>query len=269
MSKRIIVLMLLFLFIQIIPCDAQNENNQLETRFGLRSMKPINLIDIPTANFISRKYFQLKMRVYNNGGMLAGLTVGLTQRLMFGVTYGGQNIIGYGKVIWNESPGVRLRYRIRFEDMRFPAFSIGFNSQGYGTYYPSLNRYQVKSMGFYLVVSKNYIIIKDLGVHAGLNYSNENKDAEKDINFFCGAHLMLDPDLSLFWEYDFAINDNDEKSIGTGKGYMNVAVRWAFARRLILEFSFKNLMKNNKKVEGIDVLPNESRELKIIYFQTL
>ena len=167
MPKRIIGLILLLLFFKFLPVKAQQQSRDED--FGinsrLQSMKPIALIDIPTANFMPRKYFQLKLRMYSIGGMLAGLKVGLTPRLMFGVTYGVQNVIGYGKVNWNDSPGVNVRYRIRFEDLRFPAISLGFNSQGYSTYYSKLKRYQIKALGFYVIASKNYIIIKDLSIH--------------------------------------------------------------------------------------------------------
>lgn len=266
MRNQIIGLIIVFLFIQLSPGYSQNEDD--ETTTYIQKMSPIDIIDTPTANFLSRKYFQLKLRVYHLGGMLGGLTVGLTNRLMFGVSYGGQNIIGQGKVSWNDAPGVNLRYRLRFEDYRFPAVSLGFNSQGYGSYYPELKRYQIKSKGFYVVFSKNYFVLKDFGIHAGVNYSDENKGAEKDLNFFCSAHLMLDPELSLLWEYDFAINDNDDKSLGSGKGYMNAAVCWYFSRQLVFEFSVKNLLKNNRAIEG-EPIPNLNRELKIIYFQNL
>jgi hypothetical protein len=266
MRNQIIGMIIVFLFIQLSPGYSQNEED--ETTTYIQKMRPIDLIDTPTANFLSRKYFQLKLRVYQLGGMLGGLTVGLTNRLMFGVSYGGQNIIGQGKVSWNEAPGVNLRYRLRFEDYRFPAVSLGFNSQGYGSYYSELKRYQIKSKGFYVVFSKNYFVLKDFGIHAGVNYSDENKGAEKDLNFFCGAHLMLDPELSLLWEYDFAINDNDDKSLGSGKGYMNAAVRWYFSRQLVFEFSVKNLLKNNRAIDD-EPIPNLNRELKIIYFQNL
>jgi len=270
MKKHIIWLIVMFLLAQILTGFSQNYNNEEEeeTTPLVQKMRPINLIDVPTANFLNRKYFELKLRVYHLGGMIGGLTVGLTNRLMFGVTYGGQNIIGQGQVLWNEAPGVNLRYRIRFESYQIPAISIGFDSQGYGTYYPSLKRYQIKSKGFYVVVSKNFLILSDFGVHGGVNYSDENQGDEKDLNFFCGAHLMLDPELSLLWEYDFAINDNDDKSLGSGKGYMNAAVRWYFSNQMVFEFSVKNLLKNNRSIDG-DPVPNANRELKIIYYQNL
>ena len=266
MRKYLFLVIVILLFFQIIPGYSQNIMD--ETTPFIRKMSPINLVDIPTANFLDRKYFQLKLRVYDEGGMLGGLTVGLTSRLMFGVSYGGQNIIGQGKVLWNEAPGVNLRYRLKFEDYRFPAISLGFDSQGYGTYYSEYKRYQIKSKGFYVVFSKNYFVLQDFGIHAGLNYSDENRGDEKDINFFCGAHVMLDPELSLIWEYDFAINDNDDKSLGSGKGYMNAAVRWFFSQQLMLEFSVKNLLNNYRTIDD-EPIPNSNRELKIIYFQNL
>ncbi len=274
MSKNILPFLLLLLFIVNQPIFAQTDENYENGKYvplneRLQSMKPINLIDCPTANLLMVRRFQLKMRVYEKGGMLAGLVVRLTPGLMFGVSYGGQNIIGHGKVNWNEAPGVNVRYQMRMEDLRFPGISLGFDSQGYGTYYPDLKRYQIKSKGLYVVASKNYSLLKDLGLHGGINYSTENKESEKDINFFIGAHLMVDRQMSLFWEYDFAINDNADSSMGTGKGYMNVAVRWAFSSKLLLEFSIKNLLKNNKKIPGVAELPNEGRELKIIYVERL
>ncbi|HDP97811.1 MAG TPA: hypothetical protein ENN22_01340 [bacterium] len=267
MGKRMFGMIIFILFIQSLPCQAQLEYEYVESSL-VQKMKPINLIDVPTANFLALRSFELKLRVYDMGGMLTGLTVALTPRLMFGVTYGGQNIVGHGRISWNEAPGVNIRYRIKFETDRYPSISMGFDSQGYGAYYSDLSRYQIKSMGFYVVTSKNFTFLKDLGLHGGVNYSGENKGAEKDMNFFMGAHLFIDRELSLIWEYDFAINDNDEQSIGAGKGYMNAAVRWAFSNKLILEFSVKNLLKNHKLVEGVEEVPNESRELKIIYLET-
>lgn len=251
--------------IQLWGRDDQRKTQQEEL---IQKFPPINIIDTPTANFMNRKYFELQLRVYHLGGMLGGLAVGLTQRLMFGVSYGGQNIIGQGPVKWNQAPGVNIRYRLKVEDYRFPGICIGFDSQGYGTYYPEAERYQIKSKGAYVVVSKNYSILENFGIHGGMNYSGENKSTEKDLNFFCSAHLMLDPEITLLWEYDFAINDNDEKSLGSGKGYMNAGVRWHFSPRLIFEFSVKNLLGNMKTIEG-EPVPTTNRELKIIYYESL
>jgi len=265
MSKKIVWLIMLFLFIQIIPCYGQET---LYTDTYIKKVKPADLIDNPTANILSAQQFKLNLRVYHLGGMLGSLSARITTKLMFGVSYGGQNVIGQGKVKWNEAPGVHIRYRLSFETEQIPAICIGFNSQGYGTFYPDLKRYQIKSKGFYVTMSKNIGILRGLGLHGGINYSDENRGGEKDINFFCGANLNIDRELSVLWEYDFGINDNDNKSLGSGKGYMNAAVRWYFSEQLVFELSIKNLLRNNRILDG-EQIPNANRELKIIYFQNL
>jgi len=279
MIKKIILFVLIFPTIWVANLCAQNDYYDFES---FSQFSPINLIDKPTANILTEeserdekppKYFHLSLRVYNLGGMIGGITVGLTRHLMFGVSYGGQNVIGEGNVEWNQSPGIQIRYKLISETYPFPpAISIGYNSQGYGAYLPTEKRYEIKSTGLYLVASKNYSnVMLNLGFHGGFNFSPENKGGDKDLNIFMGAHLIMEDELALIWEYDLATNDNDEHSLGSGKGYMNAAVRWLFANRLILEFSVKNFLRNKKDPENTngEAIPHSNRELKIIYRQHL
>lgn len=265
MDKKLAWALISLFLIQVIPCYSQQT---YYTDTYLKKIKPTDLIDNPTANILTRHQFQLRLRVYHEGGMLGSLSARLTTKLMFGVSYGGQNIIGQGSVKWNEAPGVNIRYRLSFETEQIPAICIGFNSQGYGSYNTDLKRYQIKSKGFYVAMSKNIGILRGFGLHGGINYSDENKGGEKDVNFFCGANLNIDRELSILWEYDFGINDNDNQSLGSGKGYMNAALRWYFSEQLVFELSIKNLMRNNRTLNGEQV-PNANRELKIIYFQNI
>jgi hypothetical protein len=279
MSRRLLYLILILSFAQIISCQSQKMyTSAISTdNYGNeKKIRPINLIDNPTANSISPKDFQVLLRLYHSGGIVGGLTAGLSDELMFGISYGGQNIIGQGNVIWNQSPGVNIRYKIMNEFLSYqssyyslPEIAIGFDSQGYGSYFPDLSRYQIKSKGLYLVVSQNVTIFGGLGFHGGINYSLENKkDKEKDIDFFCGVNFNLDKHISLLWEYDFATNDNSNKALGTGKGYMNAGLRWYFSPNFAIEFSSKNLLNNYREIDGEQV-HNANRELKIIYFQSL
>jgi len=275
MVRKIFPLIILILVYSNLSAQKDYYNN-FES---FKQFKPINLIDKPTANILTEdatsgenamKYFHLTLRVYNIGGMIGGITVGLTRHLMFGVSYGGQNVIGEGDVLWNPSPGIHVRYKLFSETYPFPpAIAIGYDSQGFGTYLTEQERYEIKSTGLYLVASKNYSNpVLNMGFHAGLNFSPENKEGDKDINIFLGAHVILEDELSLIWEYDLATNDNSETSLGAGKGYMNVAIRWLFANRLILEFTVKNILRNKKDLDG-DLTPHANRELKIIYRQHL
>lgn len=278
-----ILMLATFSFALIFSCQTTKRTTRVSPNIVFLTfpnpnrIKPLELIDNPSGNTISTKEFQVKLRLYHTGGMLGGLTAGLTKQLQFGVTYGGQNIIGHGAVKWNNSPGINIRYKLKFmqqtQDLYWPDISIGFDSQGYGAYFAdSLNRYQIKSKGLYITTS-GYLSasrygVPGLGYHAGINYSTENKKYEKDINFFCGLHANIDNSITLLWEYDFAINDNDDKSFGAGKGYMNAALRWYFSPKFALEFSAKNLLNNTRTLDG-QRIPKANREMKIIYFQSL
>lgn len=272
--KSKIIFIHIFLLLLTLPLFSQPYSSYYRYRNLRLYEKPLNLVDTPTANFLDSTYFQVKLRMYGEGGMLTGFNIQVKRHIMIGVSYGGQNVIGYGTIKWNEAPGIQLRFQVAPEIYPFPAFAIGFNSQGYGAYYTatdsSSGRYQIKPKGFYVAGSYNYTsILGGIGLHVGLNYNNENKGTDQDLNFFLGASIVFWNDISILLEHDFAINDNDKNSIGTGKGYTNAAIRWFVSKNLLLEFSVKNLLKNNKLVHGIDEVPNENREIKLIYFQDL
>jgi hypothetical protein len=226
-----------------------------------KTLPPLELVDMPTAGTLERGSYVSSLRLYPAGGLLGGVQIGLSNRLLLGVSYGGENIIGEGKVNWNPEPGLQVVYRIIDENIVLPAITIGYNSQGFGPYIKSENRYNIKSRGFYAVASKNYAFLGDLGFHGGVNYSLERDDGDKDMNLFVGVMKSLNRDLSLLAEYDVAVNDNDFHSIGAGKGYLNLGVRWLFANRLSLQFQFKNILENKENV------PYSNREIKIAYIE--
>jgi len=272
------------------PEDSRRNNQQGQRNFMyLDSFNPVFMIDKPTANTLTiitnerqnryNKYFHVNMRVYNNGGMLAGIDVGLTRALMIGVKFGGQNLIGTGEVLWNEAPGVNMKFKVLKETAAglSPALSIGYDTQGYGGFNQEDNRYQIKSPGFYIVASKNNLLTQttsrnftalNLGFHGGANFSPENGDKKNELNLFFGAHLVLERELALVWEYDTAMNDKTESRYGSGGGYMNVAVRWMFLNQFFLEFALKDITKNTLDENG-DKVQYSNRELKIVYRRSL
>jgi hypothetical protein len=181
--------------------------------------------------------------------------------MYLGVAFGGENIIGEGKVNWNPEPGLQVVYRIIDENIALPAITIGYNSQGFGSYIKSEKRYTVKSRGFYAAASKNYAFLGDLSFHGGINYSLEREDGDEDLNLFAGIIKSLNSSLTILAEYDIAVNDNNFRAIGQGKGYLNVGVRWLFANRLSLTFQMKNILENKENV------PYSNREIKIAYIE--
>jgi len=289
MQKHILFTSLIVIFCILIggsidvKAQVARERYQPGFRFGFNQYRYV--IDAPTAGILDPGYFDTSMRMYANGGLLGRIHIGLSDKLMFGVSYGGENIIGEGKVNWNPQPGVNLRLRLYKENYNVPAVAIGFDSQGYGAFRENITkevvsldstgapiietqtvnvkRYVIKSKGFYLVFSKNYAFFTNMGVHVGINYSLENKDGDNDVSIFTGFDLSLNDELALVGEFDFATNDDDKDAFGKGKGYFNLALRWGFARDFYLQFAMKNILENKENV-------NEPiRELKIVYIRNI
>jgi hypothetical protein len=139
-----------------------------------------------------------------------------------------------------------------------PAIALGFDSRGYGAFIDTLtdslssevNRYEIKSKGFYAAVSRNFNFLGNLGVHLGTNYSTERGDDDENMNFFLGIDKSINPQISLFAEYDFAFNDNEEIGkeedyrFGEGNGYLNTALRLKCTENLIIRIHFRDLLNN-------------------------
>ena len=242
--------------------------------------KPVELIDMPTAGILRAGDLQVRLRFYEQGSMIGRLSAGISDRLMFGVSFGGEHIIGGEQIQWQENPGIHFIYRLVEESLLMPAIVLGIDTQGYGKYwreedyrdpafpdqpvevnashYP-LNRFSFKSRGFFSVVSKGYQSIRQIGLHAGINYSLDTSDNEKGLNVFMGANIELIPNLALIGEYDFGLNDDRIKYMNNGRGYLNAGLRWAITPGMTIEYDLKNLIDNNEERMGL------RRIVRIVY----
>ena len=224
--------------------------------------QPRWLIDTPTAGLLERGSLAVDLRLYKDSGILTQMEVGVFDRAGVGFSFGGTNIVGNQAAVWNPRVEFTARIRVIDEGMAMPAVAIGFHSQGYGDYADELERYTTKSRGFYAVLSKNYgSPFGDLGLHGGMNRSLEDKDGDGDLSGFAGVDLGLGTSLSLLAEYDFAMNDNEDNTLGSGKGRMNLGARWAATRQLAIEMDFKNLFRDGERN------PQPDRELRLIFYE--
>jgi hypothetical protein len=227
---------------------------------------PTDLITIPTAGTLMRGSFSMDMRIQDEGGLILGLSTGITDRFQFGLSFGSPNLIGDEKLNWYPRPEAKLKYLIINEDLSLPGVALGLNTQGFGSYNESLERYETKAFGLYLAGSKNWRSpLGNLGVHSGINYNFlENLDEDEDPNLFFGLDLELNPELSILLEYNSALNENEmtakTMSINSG-GYLNAAIRWSFVESLYLELDFNNLLFDENQVDSF------KREIKITYIE--
>ena len=229
---------------------------------------PSSLITLPTAGTLQRGSFALEMRIQKFGGLTSSISVGLTDRFQLGISYGSANLIGDDSLIWYPKPETNLKYLLIDESETSPGISLGIDTQGLGKFNSddSLMRYDTKALGFFAVASKNWVTpLGNLGWHFGSNYNFvETNDNDKDVNFFMGFDIEFNPELSMMFEYNAALNENNmtSKNIAISRGgYLNAGVRWTFVERLHIEMDFNNLMFDKKKVDYFN------REIKITYIE--
>jgi len=274
MRRLIIKKSLLFLPILFNLCWTQVE----------QPFPPLNLVNIPTAGTLPRGSFTLESLIIKSGGIVPRLSVGFTDNFTFGVSYGVQNLIGDTKPSINKTtPEVQIKYRVFDESEKMPALVYGLDTQGRGIFHGidsiksiknstiTLNRYDQKAWGMYIVFSKNWNLMGNLGMHAGISKSlSENDDGDKDINVFFGFDKELNRSFSLLVEYDAALNDNLTEddygaikniTFGRGKGYLNAGVRWAISSNLMLEINFNDINQNTEA-------EYTNREIKVMYSES-
>jgi len=244
-----------------------------------QSYPPLYLVSIPTAGTLPRGTFTFETLLSKNGGFTPKLSVGFTNNFSFGVSFGMQKLIGDEKMKYNKTtPEVQIKYRIYEESQSMPALVYGLETQGRGDYIETyenddeneknINRYEQKAWGMYLVLSKNWSLLGNLGFHGGICKSiSENDDEDKDLNLFFGIDKEINRSFSLLIEYDAALNDNDDKygvndiTFGKDKGFLNAGIRWAIVPNIMMEINFNDI---NKKTDA----EYTRREIKIMYSES-
>lgn len=214
------------------------------------------LIDSPTAGLIDKGRYGVALRLFANGGVLTQLDAGVLKRVTIAISFGGEHIIGDTDLNWQPRVEAAIRYRIIEENTALPALVLGYDTQGYGSH--GNERYQVKSKGVFVALSKNYLSsLGQFGLHGGANLSREDDDG--DLSGWIGVDKSINEDFALVAEYDLALNDNASSALGSGEGYLNAGALFALSRELRLGFYIKNWLGNGPG----DV--QTSRELTVLY----
>jgi hypothetical protein len=181
-------------------------------------------------------------------------------------------------------PEAQLKYRFMDETVKWPAIAIGLDTQGRGLFMEELiptladstitmkfERYEIKAVGFFVVLSKNWAVLGNMGSHVGISKNVlEENEMDDDINFFFGFDKDFGEQFSVFMEYNAGLDDNDysskkdlagldEITFGKGKGYLNAGIRWNVAPALYLELDINDIMQNR------GVVTHYTRELKVVF----
>lgn len=231
---------------------------------------PFNrLVTAPTAGSLKARQYTVETHLFDGGGVVETVTFGLHDLINIGVSYGGADLVGSSSSVFQPHVAMQMRLRIIEETLTNPAVSIGFDSQGTGPYIKGDhgNRFQSKSRGAYVVVSRNYKLLGDFGIHGGANFSIEDGDGDKDPSFWAGLNKSIGPFVEVCGEYDFASNDNDQGDLTIDKGFLNAAVKWSLGGDFTIEFDLRNLLRNDVFSSGGGRLidPQPAREIRLFY----
>jgi hypothetical protein len=246
---------------------------------SLAAYETLRLVDAPTAGILQRGEVEILTKMYRNNGLLIGTKVGLFPRFMFGVNYAAEEVVGNNDPQWHDRVEFNAKFRLMDETEKYPALAIGYDSQGHGTLNDvqkaddateTIKRYDIKSKGFYLVASKNFLFLGNLGFHGGVNYSLETDDNDTEANLFLGMDKSIGDVVFLNAEYDFAWNDNANWTEQTmaqnldilNRGYLNATLGVHLSEALSLRVSFYDLLEKRSDTFGCD------RTLSIRYYMT-
>ena len=215
------------------------------------------LIDCPTAGVIEKGKYELDLRLFDQGGLSGQLAVGAVKRLMISVAYGGEHLIGSSSVDWYPRLEAGVRYRIVQENTVWPAIVLGYETQGYGAH--AGGRYEIKSRGAFVSLSKNYdSALGQFGVHGGVNMTRETEDGDDDLSGWLGVDKAVNDQLILIGEYDLGRSQDGRTGSGLGDALLNAGVRFAVAPQLSIAALFKDLL-TTRRTEQI------TRELSVRY----
>lgn len=232
---------------------------------NINSLEMLHVINTPTAGVLKQGQYQIDLRTFGEGGTEAGISIGLFNRFMFGVSWGGNGLIGFGTPKGNKLPGVLVKYRLFEESMSMPAVTFGYDMQGQGPWYDGANRYLYKAPGAFVAISRNWISdYGRFGVHLGANYNNFETDDQRGFDGFAGLDFSINEQIAALVEYDLALDDNSrDNHFGVGPGgYLNAGFRLTFAQALVIQFQFMDLLGSSAETSGV------GRELKIVYVET-
>ena len=240
--------------------------------FGIcqNELPPVNLISVPTAGTLQQGTWSLDLLLQRNGGVLSNVLIGMTPNFSLGLSYGIQSLIGDSLPSINRAtPEVQVKYRLFEETQMYPAILLGLNTQGLGSFTEgdstAQSRYDFKAVGFYAVLSKNWDVMGNLGLHLGANINSwEGKDDEYIPNLFVGIDKNLNRSIILLMEYNFAINDKQNPYFNLNDewpGFFNSGIRWGLSDNLQAEISF-NLIRQGVKLKEVN------REIRFIYSQS-
>jgi hypothetical protein len=158
---------------------------------------PSELIDIPTSYAMQRGDLSLDFRVYDRGGVLTKVQLGIVDMLSLGLSLSVDGLIGSVQLgIPMGRPGIIAKIRI-VDEMTikaWPTITIGYDDSEYGDFF---------GKGVYGMVSKEFAMGKMfLHAHGGINKPLGEGTESVVAGIFLGADFFFIPQFALIGEIE-------------------------------------------------------------------
>jgi hypothetical protein len=196
------------------------------------------LVDVQTAHTLYRAGYSLGVRVAPAGAVQTSFTVGVTDYVLAGVSYGAANVIGSGDPDWDGEVEFELKIRLAEEREIMPGLAIGYDSRGHGAHLGD-GGYEKASQGIYVAAVKTAPFSEFWQFHGGVSRTLEVEKTNP--GFFLGVSARLSQEFSIVAEYELGSTRRDEEE-EEKTGYLNAGLRWVFAEQLEIDLYFRNLV---------------------------
>lgn len=189
------------------------------------------VIDAPNTYLHSKGSYEINARIGNHGAVTTQLNAVVFENFAFGVSYGGDNIIGTEKPVCHKSPGVQVKIASQIQPV---SWAVGFDSEEYN---------DNTKRCLYAVVGGN--LNAKIIPSFGINYC-------KKLNAFAGIETGITSIINLDAEWLLNENQETKKYCST----VNCGIRFKFEDNVVLELFIKDLFGKDS---------NPSREIKFSY----
>lgn len=218
----------------------------------------VQLVDLQTAHGLPRGAYSLGVRVVPDGGLVAGLRVGLAPYLLVGVSYGAGNVVGSGEPAWEDRVEFDVKLRLAEEYGAIPALALGYDSRAYGGCLGGDGE-DGASPGFYVAAAKTLPFSEYWELHFGVSRTLDEAKAKPDV--FVGASARFSQEFSVLAEYRIGLDRGGDDPEAT-TGYLNLGFRWVFMNQLEIDLLFRNL------VGPSDSSYLSSRSMAFVYYDS-